>query len=60
MGCFLSEDYGYFEYKSLLNYNTSKLPSKFVYKYDTGEGYKFDCKIYKKKVNYNSTKDFIL
>ncbi len=34
-------------------YNLSDLGSSFVYEYDTGESYDFDCKVYKKKINYD-------
>lgn len=37
-----------------------ELPEKFVFTYDTGDGWDFDCKIYKKKVEMKSTKEFIL
>lgn len=38
---------------AMSKYNLSDLGSSFVYEYDTGEGYEFACKVYKKKINYD-------
>ena len=43
---FNSDDY------SMAKTYLSDLGDTFIYEYDTGEGYEFDCKVFKKKLNY--------
>lgn len=50
----------YEQYRYLGNYNLSDLPDKFIFEYDTGDGWEFDCRKYKEKVEVESTKDIIL
>ncbi|MCR5308654.1 MAG: hypothetical protein K6E21_00895 [Bacilli bacterium] len=47
-------------YKHLGNYKLYDLPEKFCFEYDTGDGWNFDCKRYKKLVEVESNKDIIL
>lgn len=47
-------------YKYLLNYSLDDLPSKFCFEYDTGEGWDFDCTVYKLPIEMDSNKNIIL
>ena len=58
MASFLEDSIG--NYKYLGRHSLRELPEKFVFTYDTGDGWDFDCKIYKKSVEIKSTKEFIL
>jgi len=47
-------------YKYLGFYHLSDLPDSFSYEYDTGDGWDFTCKKYKKTVELKSKEDIIL
>lgn len=47
-------------YKYLRRYHLSNLPDKFVLEYDTGDGWEFNCRRYKKTVELDSEDDIIL
>lgn len=47
-------------YKYLGNYSLKDLADTFSFEYDTGEGWDFLCKKYKKEVSLNSKKEFII
>lgn len=47
-------------YKYLANYTLNDLGDAFCYEYDTGDGWDFACKKYKRKVNVDSKKDIIV
>ena len=50
VGSWLNDGYG--NQKNMGKYHLSDLGDSFRYEYDTGEGYVFDCKVYKNKVNH--------
>lgn len=58
MAPFMETQYERYRYSG--NYHLSDLPDKFIFEYDTGDGWEFDCKKYKEKVKIESTKDIIL
>ena len=47
-------------YKYLRNYHLNDLPDSFDFEYDTGDGWDFSCKRYKKIIEFKSNKDLIL
>lgn len=47
-------------YKYLRNYHLKDLPDSFDFEYDTGDGWDFSCKRYKKYVDIKSNKNLIL
>ncbi|MCQ2754983.1 MAG: hypothetical protein MJ231_08080 [bacterium] len=47
-------------YKYLRNYHLNDLPDSFDFEYDTGDGWDFSCKRYKKYVEIKSNKNLIL
>lgn len=48
------------EYKYLRNYHLDDLENTFRFKYDTGGGWDFVCKRYKRKIELDSDKEIIL
>ena len=47
-------------YKYLGNYKLYDLPEKFCFEYDTGDGWRFDCKRYKRLVELDSNEEVVL
>lgn len=43
---------GFFDERDMAEHHMLDLGDNFYYEYDTGEGYVFNCKIYKNKINY--------
>lgn len=43
---------GYFDDRDMAEHHMLDLGDNFYYEYDTGEGYVFNCKVYKNKINY--------
>lgn len=60
MAPFLEERYGNTDYRYLRNYTLNILPDNFDFEYDTGDGWDFSCKKYKKFVQEFSEENFIL
>lgn len=58
MACFM-EEASFITQKYLGNYKLSDLPKNFIFEYDTGEGYEFDCEIID-VIDYDSRYSFIL
>ena len=47
-------------YNYIRKFHLSDLPDNFVFEYDTGDGWDFTCKKYRKSIEYKSNKDIIL
>lgn len=60
MAPFLEDMFDQIEYRYLRNYTLNKLSDHFDFEYDTGDGWDFSCKKYKKLVEKDSKEDFIL